>query len=144
MDVDIAASIDICQYRSMSIQKSSGPCCAPVLTGRLETGQAEEMAAMFRALGDPGRLRLLSYLAAQPGGEACVCNLTEPLGLSQPTVSHHLKVLTEAGLLERERRANWMYYRLRLERLGQLCTALVPPKRLASAMERRAARQSVQ
>jgi ArsR family transcriptional regulator, arsenate/arsenite/antimonite-responsive transcriptional repressor len=102
------------------------------------------MAAMFRALGDPGRLRLLSFLAAQPGGEACVCNLTEPLGLSQPTVSHHLKVLTEAGLLERERRATWMYYRLRLERLGQLCAALVPPKRLATAMERRAARQAVQ
>jgi ArsR family transcriptional regulator len=129
----------------MSIKKSLvDACCAPVLAGRLETAQAEEMAAMFRALGDPGRLRLLSYLAAQPGGEACVCNLTEPLGLSQPTVSHHLKVLTEAGLLERERRANWMYYRLRLERLGQLCSALVPPKRLANAMERRAARQSVQ
>jgi ArsR family transcriptional regulator len=127
----------------MSINtNSSDACCAPVLTGRLETSQAEELAALFRALGDPGRLRLLSFLATQPGGEACVCNLTEPLGLSQPTVSHHLKVLTEAGLLERERRATWIYYRLRLDRLGQLCAALVPPKRLTTAMERRAARQS--
>ena len=122
----------------MPIRKPSASCCAPVLTGRLETKQADELAAIFRALGDPGRLRLLSFLAAQPGGEACVCNLTEPLGLSQPTVSHHLKVLTEAGLLERERRATWIYYRLRLERLGELCAALMPPKRLASSMQRRA------
>jgi ArsR family transcriptional regulator len=123
----------------MRIRKRS-TCCAPVLTGRLEASAAGELAAVFRALGDPGRLRLLSFLAAQPGGEACVCNLTAPLGLSQPTVSHHLKVLTDAGLLERERRATWIYYRLRLERLEQLCAALVPPKRLTSAMERRAAR----
>ena len=125
----------------MPIPKKSAACCAPVLTGRLGASEAADMATVFRALGDPGRLRLLSYLAAQPGGEACVCNLTEPLGLSQPTVSHHLKVLTDAGLLERERRATWIYYRLRLERLEQLCAALVPPKRLTNAMERRAARQ---
>jgi ArsR family transcriptional regulator len=124
----------------MPIQKTSIACCAPVLTGRLEVPDADELAAVFRALGDPGRLRLLSYLAAQPGGEACVCNLIGPLGLSQPTVSHHLKVLTDAGLLERERRATWIYYRLRLERLEQLCGALVPPKRLTASMERRAAR----
>jgi ArsR family transcriptional regulator len=123
----------------MPIRKSSASCCAPVLTGRLETHQANELAGIFRALGDPGRLRLLSFLAAQPGGEACVCNLTEPLGLSQPTVSHHLKVLTEAGLLERERRATWIYYRLRLERLGEVCAVLMPPKHLASSMQRRAA-----
>lgn len=127
----------------MPIRKSaSASCCAPVLTGRLAAGDADELAAIFRALGDPGRLRLLSYLAAQPGGEACVCNLTEPLGLSQPTVSHHLRVLTEAHLLERERRGTWIYYRLRLERLGELCEALMPPKRLASAMRRRAASRS--
>jgi ArsR family transcriptional regulator, arsenate/arsenite/antimonite-responsive transcriptional repressor len=145
MMFDIAQSIDICQYRLMPIRKTtSTPCCAPVLTGRLEADDAAELAILFRALGDPGRLRLLSHLAAQPGGEACVCNLTEPLGLSQPTVSHHLKVLTEAGLLERERRATWIYYRLRLERLQQLCAALVPPKRLTTAMERRAARQVAQ
>jgi ArsR family transcriptional regulator len=126
----------------MPIRKIPTSCCPAVLTGRLEPTEAEELAALFRALGDPGRLRLLSFLAAQPGGESCVCHLTEPLGLSQPTVSHHLKVLTDAGLLERERRATWIYYRLRLDRLEQLCRALVPPKRLATAMQRRAARQS--
>ena len=129
----------------MPIQKKTAtPCCAPVLTGRLGAAQATELAALFKALGDPGRLRLISFLAAQPGGEACVCNLTEPLGLSQPTVSHHLKVLADAGLLERERRANWIYYRLRLERLEELCGALEPPKRLAAAMQRRAAQQLTQ
>jgi len=120
----------------MPIRKS---CCAPVLAGRLGPAQADELAGLFRALGDPGRLRLLSFLAAQPGGEACVCHLTEPLGLSQPTVSHHLKVLTDASLLERERRGTWMYYRLRLDRLEELCSALVPPRKLATAMQRRAA-----
>jgi len=114
-------------------------CCAPVLTGHLAADRAEELAAVFRALGDPGRLRLLSFLAAQPGGEACVCHLTAPLGLSQPTVSHHLKVLTDANLLERERRGTWMYYRLRLERLEELCAALVPPRKLATELQRRAA-----
>ena len=122
----------------MTIHKAPSSCCAPVLAGRLEAPQADELAGIFRALGDPGRLRLLSFLAAQPGGEACVCNLTGPLGLSQPTVSHHLKVLTEASLLERERRGTWIYYRLRLERLNELCGALMPPKKLASAMRRRA------
>jgi ArsR family transcriptional regulator, arsenate/arsenite/antimonite-responsive transcriptional repressor len=126
----------------MPIEKRSRSCCAPVLTGRLDQPEAAELAATFRALGDPGRLRLLSFLAAQPGGEACVCNLTGPLRLSQPTVSHHLKVLTDAGLLERERRATWIYYRLRLDRLQALCAALVPPKRLSAAMERRAERRS--
>ena len=121
------------------MRKSPTPCCAPVLDGRLAPEDAEELAGIFRALGDPGRLRLLSFLAAQPGGEACVCNLTEPLGLSQPTVSHHLKVLTEANLLERERRGTWMYYRLRLERLEELCGTLAPSKRLTKSMGRRAA-----
>ena len=125
----------------MPIRKTATACCAPVLTGRLEPGQADELAAIFRALGDPGRLRLLSHLAAQPGGEACVCNLIEPLGLSQPTVSHHLKVLTDANLLERERRGTWMYYRLRLERLEELCGALVPPRKLATALQQRRAAQ---
>ncbi len=128
----------------MPIRKPSPACCAPVLKGRLEPGRAEELAELFRALGDPGRLRLLSFLASQPGGEACVCNLTLPLGLTQPTVSHHLKVLSEAGLLERERRGTWMYYRLRLERLEEMCGALVPPKRLATAMQRRAATANVE
>ena len=120
--------------------KATSRCCAPVLRTRLKRDDAEALATAFKAIADPGRLRLLSFIAGQPGAEACVCHLVEPLGLSQPTVSHHLKVLTDAGLLGRERRATWVYYRLRLERLEQLCGALVPPKRLTAAMERRAAR----
>lgn len=127
----------------MPMQKSPSDCCAPVLRGRLTSGQADELAGSFRALGDPGRLRLLSFLASQPGGEACVCNLTAPLGLTQPTVSHHLKVLADAGLLDRERRGTWIYYRLRLERLQELCGALAPPKRLAAEMRRKPAREQV-
>ena len=119
------------------------PCCAPVLKHQLQRSDAEQLARRFRALGEPGRLRLLSFLAAQPGGEACVCNLTEPVGLSQPTVSHHLRVLCEAGLLERERRGTWMYYRLLPERMAELRDALAPPARLParrSGRPRRAAR----
>lgn len=84
---------------------------------------------MFRVLGEPARLQLLSLIAAQPGQEACVCELTEPLGLSQPTISHHLKVMYEAGLLQKERRGNWIYYRLVGDRLEQLRVALASPAR---------------
>jgi ArsR family transcriptional regulator len=70
------------------------------------------MAGVFKALADPARLRLLSLIQAQPGAEACVCNLVEPLGLSQPTVTHHLQVLHRAGLLQREKRGIWVYYRV--------------------------------
>lgn len=86
------------------------------------------MAAIFRVLGEPARLQLLSLIAAQPEGEACVCELTAPLGLSQPTVSHHLKVMYGAGLLEKERRGNWIYYRLVPERLEALRDALATPR----------------
>src|SRR5512144_3281907 len=113
MDVDmIAYSIDTCQYRFMSMKAQTPTCCAPLLRTRLARTVAEELAAAFKAIADPGRLRLLSFIAGQPGAEACVCNLVEPLRLSQPTVSHHLRVLTDAGLLTRERRGTWMFYRL--------------------------------
>jgi ArsR family transcriptional regulator len=102
------------------------PCCAPVLQARLDKASAEDLAAIFRALADPGRLRLLSFIAAQPAAEACVCHLTEPSGLSQPTVSHHLKVLNDAGLLEREKRGSWVYYRIAPERLEAIRAALAP------------------
>jgi len=103
--------------------KSSG-CCAAVLTGLLSKAEAERLATLLKALADPGRLRLVSYIAAQPGGEACVCYLTEPTGLSQPTVSHHLKLLHAAGILEREKRGTWVYYRVAPERLEELRAAL--------------------
>ena len=114
------------------------PCCAPVLQARLDKASAEDLAAIFKALADPGRLRLLSFIAAQPAAEACVCHLTEPSGLSQPTVSHHLKVLTAAGLLERERRATWMFYRLVPERVEALRQALALPAEKAVGVKRSA------
>jgi ArsR family transcriptional regulator len=99
-------------------------CCAPVLQGSLSKVDAEELASVFKALGDPARLRLLSFIAEQPEGEACVCYLTEPTGLSQPTVSHHLKLLHDAGLLEREKRGAWVFYRVVSERLEAIRAAL--------------------
>jgi ArsR family transcriptional regulator len=87
--------------------------CPPLLAGPpLDAGEAANLAGALRVLADPARLRLLSLIQSQPSGEACVCHLTDPLGLSQPTVSHHLKVLLGAGLVEREQRGSWAYYRL--------------------------------
>jgi ArsR family transcriptional regulator len=100
------------------------PCCPPVLQGRLRKVDATQLARAFKAIADPARLRLLSFIAAQPSGEACVCHLTKPLGLAQPTVSHHLKVLYDAGLLDRTRRGTWVYYRIVPRRLVALRKAL--------------------
>ena len=86
--------------------------CPPLFAGPLRVEDAETLAAALRVLAEPARLRLLSLIQAQPTGEACVCHLTEPLGLSQPTVSHHLKILLEAGLVEREKRGSWAYFRV--------------------------------
>lgn len=139
MGIDMMAHhIDVCQYRSMSISTSPQLCCAPVLHARIAKADAEELATAFRAIADPARLRLLSFLAAQPGEEACVCHLLKPLGLSQPTVSHHLKVLFDAGLLGKERRGSWVYYRILPERMAALRDALAP----ASEAEPRAARRA--
>ena len=107
--------------------KKSTACCAPLLRTRLGRDDAQELATAFKAIADPGRLRLLSFIAGQPDAEACVCHLLEPLGLAQPTVSHHLKVLTDAGMLERERRGTWMFYRLVPERVEALRAALALP-----------------
>lgn len=103
------------------------PCCPPVLEGRLTKSGAEQLAAAFKAIADPARLRLLSFIAAQPSGETCVCYLMKPLGLSQPTVSHHLKILFDAGLLDRERRGTWVYYRIVPDRLAALRDVLAVP-----------------
>ncbi len=83
------------------------------------------MAGTLRALADPARLQLMSFIASQPDGEACVCHLTEPVGLSQPTVSHHLKILNDAGLLEREKRGTWVYYRVVPDQIEAVRAALV-------------------
>ncbi|HZA60901.1 MAG TPA: metalloregulator ArsR/SmtB family transcription factor [Actinomycetota bacterium] len=97
-------------------------CCPPLLESPLQQDEAKRLADALKVLADPARLRLLSFVAARP--EACVCDLTEPMGLSQPTVSHHMKVLHEAGLVERERRGKWVYYRARPERLQGLAAAI--------------------
>jgi ArsR family transcriptional regulator, arsenate/arsenite/antimonite-responsive transcriptional repressor len=100
-------------------------CCNPVTAGVLDVEAAERLARIFKALGDPTRLRLLSLVAAQEGGEACICNLTVPVGLSQATVSHHMKQLVDAGLLTREQRSKWAYYRIvdgTLDALGKVLT----------------------
>ena len=99
-------------------------CCPPLLAEPLAADDAEQLAAALKAIADPARLRLLSLIQAQPGSEACVCHLTEPLGLSQGTVSHHLRVLREAGLVEREQRGTWAFYRVDPESLAALRTFL--------------------
>lgn len=86
--------------------------CPPLLAGPLDTAEAAELAAALKVLAEPARLRLLSLIQSQPSSEACVCHLTGPLGLTQPTVSHHLKVLLDAGLVEREQRGSWAFYRV--------------------------------
>jgi ArsR family transcriptional regulator len=86
--------------------------CPPLLAGPLDADEAARLAQALKVIAEPARLRLLSLIQAQPTGEACVCHLTEPLGLTQPTVSHHLKVLLDAGLVEREQRGNWAYFRV--------------------------------
>jgi ArsR family transcriptional regulator, arsenate/arsenite/antimonite-responsive transcriptional repressor len=105
---------------SVATIATSAASCAPLLQGPLEPEDAEQLAAALKAIADPARLRLLSLIQAQPGHEACVCHLTEPLGLAQPTVSHHLKVLLNAGLVEREQRGSWAYFRVRKEPLAEL------------------------
>ncbi len=87
-------------------------CCAPLTRAAIAPDHAESLSRSLKALADPARLRLISMVAAHEGAEACVCDLTEPLGLSQPTVSHHLRVLVDAGYLSRTKRGTWAYYRL--------------------------------
>ena len=94
-------------------------CCSP-LSGALGEETAERLARVFRALGDRHRVRLLSLIAAADGGEACICDLTAPVGLAQPTISHHMKMLVEAGLVTREQRGKWAYYRIAPETAGPL------------------------
>ncbi|AWT44172.1 MULTISPECIES: ArsR/SmtB family transcription factor [Streptomyces] len=88
----------------------SASCCPGLVTAPLDEDQAAELAKIFKALGDPVRLRLLSLIASRAGGEVCVCDLTPAFELSQPTISHHLKLLRQAGLIDCERRGTWVYY----------------------------------
>lgn len=111
-------------------------CCPPTGASGLDAETAQRLAAVLKVIADPTRLRLLSLVASEPDGEACICNLTEPVALSQPTVSHHMKVLVEAGLLDREQRGKWAYYRLvpgALDALAGLVGTIATPARPTAA-----------
>ena len=105
-------------------------CCASAGGSGLDATSAERLAAVLKVIAEPTRLRLLSLVAAHPSREECICNLTERVGVSQPTVSHHMKLLVDAGLLEREQRGKWAYYRLvpgTLDALGRLVSTVAQP-----------------
>lgn len=102
-------------------------CCSPVVRDVIQPAEAETLAGVFKALADPTRLRLISLVAAHEDAEACVCELTDPVGLSQPTVSHHLKILADAGILTREQRGKWAYYRLVPGALDALAALITSP-----------------
>lgn len=129
--LDYAAGIDLCQYRYMSKSLVELPvpglspaeavaCCSPLAKEPIDADSAARIAPLLKALADPVRLRLLSLVASHAEGEACVCDLQGAFDLSQPTISHHLKVLHEAGLLDRSKRGVWVYYRARAEALADL------------------------
>jgi ArsR family transcriptional regulator len=99
-------------------------CCSPLLAEPISTDHAERVAPLLKALADPVRLRLLSLVASHADGEACVCDLNDAFELSQPTISHHLKVLHEVGLLDRSKRGTWVYYRVRSEVLADVAGLL--------------------
>lgn len=107
-----------------SVDETDSTCCPPLLSAPLAEADAGELASLLKALADPARLRLVSLIAAAPGGEACACDLTAPLDRSQATVSHHLSQLTKAGILEREQRGKWAWFRLSRHRLDEVCRAL--------------------
>ena len=103
-------------------------CCTPLLREPITASQAANLARILKALADPVRLRLVSMVAARQNSEACVCELTEPLGLSQPTISHHLKILVDAGIFTRDKRSIWNYYTLVPSALDALAAVIAPPQ----------------
>src|SRR6195952_1835924 len=125
--VDASILVNVWHTRSMTTSAPAAAlasCCSPVTGGVLDVVEAERLARIFKALGDPTRVRLLSLIAAHQGGEACICDLTDPVGLSQGTVSHHMKILGEAGLVSREQRGKWAYYRVEHATLTALSDSL--------------------
>jgi len=103
-------------------------CCPPLSAEPLSQAQADQVAPLLKALAEPVRLRLMSLIASHPGGEACVCDLNDAFNLTQPTISHHLEVLREAGLLDRDKRGVWVYYRARTEALASLGALIGDPR----------------
>jgi ArsR family transcriptional regulator, arsenate/arsenite/antimonite-responsive transcriptional repressor len=123
----------MCQIRDVVNQKllpladaGGQQCCAPLASEPLSTAGADELAPLFKAVADPMRLRLLSLIACHDGGESCVCDLLEAFDVTAPSVSYHLKVLREAGLISSERRGTWVYYRVNQEVMAQMSAALAP------------------
>ncbi|MBM0232494.1 winged helix-turn-helix transcriptional regulator [Micromonospora sp. STR1_7] len=112
------------------------PAISPLAGEPIKRADAERLAAVLKAFADPARLRLLSLIQSSPEGEASVSDLTAPLGLSQPTVSHHLRILTEAGLLERDKRGVWAYYRLMPSAIAAIAELLTPPRKRATKKTR--------
>jgi ArsR family transcriptional regulator len=126
--MSVAASTALPPAGSLLVADLSA-CCSPITGSVLDSAAAERLAETLKALAEPTRLRLVSLIAAHDGAEACVCDLTGPVGLSQPTVSHHLKVLVDAGLIQREQRGKWAYYRLVPGVLDALANMLISTNR---------------
>ena len=131
----LPSDIDICQYRRVSkslpvlTPVDAVACCSPLTREPMSDADAARIVPLLKALADPVRLRLMSLVASHDGGEACVCDLNDAFDLSQPTISHHLKVLHAAGLLERDKRGVWVYYRAStsaLRALGDLIGSTIP------------------
>jgi ArsR family transcriptional regulator, arsenate/arsenite/antimonite-responsive transcriptional repressor len=133
VSAELATRIDICQYRWVSIPLTvispaeTAACCAPLTAQPLSMEQAGQVAPLLKALADPVRLRLMSLVASREGGEACICDLNDAFELSQPTISHHMKVLHEAGLVDRDKRGVWVYYRVRPQALAGLAALIGCP-----------------
>ncbi|SDS73724.1 transcriptional regulator, ArsR family [Brevibacterium sandarakinum] len=105
---------------------ASAACCTPLTAEPLDLAEAQDFARILKALADPTRLRLVSLVAAHEGNEACACDLIDPVGLGQPTVSHHLKILVDASVLHREKRGIWSYYSLAADTLERIAAFLSP------------------
>ncbi|MFC3502452.1 ArsR/SmtB family transcription factor [Micromonospora krabiensis] len=120
----------------MATAKTAAPAISPLSGDPIKPADAERLAGVLKAFADPARLRLLSLIQSAPQGEASVTDLTAPLGLSQPTVSHHLRILTEAGLLERDKRGVWVYYKIVPSAIAAIADLLTPPRKRATKRTR--------
>lgn len=133
----LRSCLKVCQIKEVANQKvlpvldpnGGGECCPPLASEPLSPAGAEEMATLFKAVADPVRLRLLSLIACHPGGESCVCDLTPEFDMTAPSISYHLKVLREAGLINSERRGTWVYYRVMPQAMARMSAVLEAPSR---------------
>jgi ArsR family transcriptional regulator, arsenate/arsenite/antimonite-responsive transcriptional repressor len=136
----LALCLKICQIREVLnqdllpvIATEDQECCAPLACEPISPADADELAALFKAVADPMRLRLLSLIACHDGGESCVCDLLGEFDVTAPSVSYHLRLLREAGMISAERRGTWVYYRVNPDVMGRMSAVLAPPALPASA-----------